>query len=138
MSTTTTDKRWDASLEALFSVLQREATARPTSRADAALDGGWHWRMLPDGVVVGVRTTGAPIAGVYRLELRIATELGKAEWEGRVAELVRGLGVRLATGKRPCPYVGALWAPLEPQARDEGKLVARYVMLAPGETGGPR
>lgn len=128
------EKRWASSPAFLFDTLATEAARHPTSEADRALDGGWAWRILPDGVVVGLRAVGKPIHGIRRMELRIAGDAGTSEWDGRRAELVRTLGIRLSTGERPCPYMGALWSPLPLGPRDEGKLVARYVSLAPGES----
>lgn len=135
----TREKRWPGQLYwALLDVLTAEAIAAPTTRGDEPLDGGWCWRVLEDGLVVSLRTRGRAEHGNHRLEVRIAAEPGAPEFDGRVSELVRGFSMRLSDGSKRCPFPGALWAKVEPQARDEGKQVARYVSLMTGETTPPQ
>lgn len=128
------DRRWPHTTAAhLFPVLSSEAMDKPTSEADVVLDAGWHWRALEDGVVVSMRTVELR-HGAYRYELRLAADPSFPDWDGRLAGLLREIGVRIADGFLRCPFPGALWYPLEPRDRDEGKQAARYVSLLTGET----
>lgn len=134
------EKRWIGNSWPLYDQLLIEAYRSPTSEAELALDSGWAWRILEDGVVVGLRTVGKSVHGLYRLELRLAVAadgLSTGEWESRVGELLRAFMIRLAAGEKPCPYAGALWAAVPLQGRDEGKHAARYVTLLMGEIAPP-
>lgn len=134
------EKRWASPLLAgLFDSLRLEAEFRPTSLADEVLDTGWSWRIMEDGLVVGLRTLGKPQYGLHRLELRLAADgalAGGKPFDERVGEVTRGFQLRIADGRR-CPFTGALWVRAVPVARDEGKQVVRFVSLLTGETAPP-
>lgn len=130
---------WKGRLDALYVTIAREARSSRVTTQELVDDRGWFWRILPHGAVVGIRRRPDLDKGpTDRLELRLARpgELlpeNEDRWETEVRTFLKHFQIRATDGTYPAEVPGIDWLRIEPQARDAGKTVARFLSLLPGE-----
>lgn len=121
------ERQWRGLFECLWQLLTRELEG--TSREARS----WHWRILPNGVVVALRRIGAGDA--WRYELRLARRSvgnfreNDVSWEGTVRYVLKTGG---NTGERPATYDHASWHRTR-KITEAGRRVVFYRSLLRGE-----
>lgn len=119
-------RQWTGSLPDLFQRLKKEA--RETK------DGGFAWRVLPRGAVVGMRLVD------LRHELRIArserttTPDQERKFDRECQVFVEHFGMAVLDGTEPAPDLTGYWFQMPPHGDDHLKTARRWRELRKGET----
>lgn len=130
-------RQWKGKLAPLFGTLAQEARHAPaTGHAERAVDRDFHWRVLPQGAVVGVRVRYDQDG---RYELRIAradrpeTNEQLEKWHREIATFLKHFEITPVRGDTPAEADDGWYFELPPNPNDKGKAAFRLIQLRKGE-----
>ena len=121
-------RRWRGPVQTLWAHIHAEAGRRP---------GKWHWRMLPNGIIVAVTQLGRDREFV-RYELRLSRqnvpgrEDNDIAWQEDTGSVLRSLRIIATTGGEPSPMPFAHWLKLE-EVEEPDRRAVRLTSLLWGE-----